>query len=323
MMKGVVSMIANLRLHPALQDRIKEAQATDDERKILLNTIKLSKKTELNVDEDGIIRHGKRLWVPSSHDLRKEVLREAHASPYSIHPGGTKMYKDLKQHYWWNNMKKDVADFVAKCLVCQQIRIEHRKPGGELKPLPVPEWKWEKITMDFVSALPRTPSANEKVWVIVDRLTKSAHFIPLKLGCSMEKLARVYIREIIRLHGVPESIVSDRDPRFVSRFWKSLHEALGTRLDFSTAYHPETDGQSERTIQTLEDMLRACALDFGGRWDEHLPLVEFAYNNSYQATIGMPPFEALYGRKCRSPLHWDEVGERALVGPELVHKLSM
>ena len=157
--------------------------------------------------------------------------------------------------------------------------------------------------MDFVTALPRTNAGHDMVWVIVDRLTKCAHFIPLKTGFTMEKLAQTYVEEIVRLHGVPLTIVSDRDPRFVSRFWKSLHEALGTKLQFSTAFHPQTDGQSERTIQTLEDMLRACALDFGGKWDRHLPLVEFTYNNSYQVTIGMPPYEALYGRKCRSPLH--------------------
>ena len=228
------------------------------------------------------------------------------------------MYKDLKRYFWWNNMKRDVADHVAKCLVCQQVKIEHQRPGGELRPLAVPEWKWDDITMDFVTALPRTRAGYDMIWVIVDRLTKVAHFIPLKTGCSLEKMAQLYVKEIVRLHGVPRSIVSDRDPRFVSRFWKSLHEALGTKLSFSTAFHPQTDGQSERTIQTLEDMLRACALDFEGKWDEHLPLVEFAYNNSYQATIGMPPYEALYGRKCRSPLHWDEVGEKAVVGPDLV-----
>ena len=172
--------------------------------------------------------------------------------------------------------------------------------------------------MDFMTALPRTSTGYDMVWVVVDKLTKIAHFISLKTGFTMEKLAQVYVEEIVRLHGVPLTIVSDRDPRFVSRFWKSLHEALGTKLQFSTAFHPQTDGQSERTIQTLEDMLRAGTLDFGGKWDRHLPLVEFAYNNSYQATIGMPPYEALYGRKCRSPLHWDEIGEKAVVGPDLV-----
>ena len=163
--------------------------------------------------------------------------------------------------------------------------------------------------MDFISALPRTLAGHEVVWVIVDRLTKSAHFLPLRVGCSLAKMAEIYIKEIVRLHGIPVTITSDRDPRFVSRFWRSLHELLGTKLQFSTAFHPQTDGQSERTIQTLEDMLRACALDFRGSWDENLPLVEFTYNNSFQATIQMAPYAALYGRKCRSPLHWDEVGE--------------
>ena len=135
-------------------------------------------------------------------------------------------------------MKRDVVEFVSKCLTCQQVRIEHQRPGGVLQPLPSPEWKWENITMDFVTALPRTPSGYEVVWVIVDRLTKSAHFIPLRVGCSLEKMAQLYIREIVRLHGVPVDIVSDRDPRFISRFWQSLDETLGTKLQFSTAFHP-------------------------------------------------------------------------------------
>ena len=134
--------------------------------------------------------------------------------------------------------------------------------------------------------------------MIVDKLTKSAHFIPIRNSDSLDKLAQLYVREIIRLHGTLVSIVSDRDPRFTSRFWPSLHNALGTKLHFSTTFHPQTDGQSERTIQTLEDMLRACVMEFRGSWDTHLPLMEFAYNNSYQASIGMAPYEALYGRKC-------------------------
>ena len=146
------------------------------------------------------------------------------------------MYKDLKQHFWWENMKRDIAEHLAKCLTCQQIKAEHQRPGGELQPLPIPEWKWDAITMDFVSALPRTRSGHDMIWVIVDRLTKSAHFIPLKTGCSMEKLAQIYIHEIVRLHGISLTIVSDRDPRFVSRFWKSLHKALGTKLHFNTAF---------------------------------------------------------------------------------------
>ncbi|GJT40075.1 putative reverse transcriptase domain-containing protein [Tanacetum coccineum] len=201
-------------------------------------------------------------------------------------------------------------------------KAEHQKPSGLLQQPEIPEWKWEKITMDFVSGLPRTPSGYDSIWVIVDRLTKSAHFLPMKKTDSIEKLAQLYLKEIVCKHGVPTSIISDRDSLFTSRFWKSLQEAMGTQLDMSTAYHPETDGQSERTIQTMEDMLRACVIDFGSSWDRHLPLVEFSYNNSYHASIKAAPFEALYGRKCRSPVCWSEVGDSQLTGPEMVRETT-
>src|SRR3954469_15758486 len=163
--------------------------------------------------------------------------------------------------------------------------------------------------MDFIVSLPRTAHGHDSIWVIVDRLTKSAHFLPVQGTDNTEKLSHLYMREIVRLHGVPLSIVSDRDAKFTSRFWRSFQAALGTDIRLSTAYHPQTDGQSERVIQILEDMLRACVLDFGGSWNRHLALLEFVYNNSYQASIGMAPYEALYGRPCRSPLCWLEAGE--------------
>ncbi|GJT09995.1 putative reverse transcriptase domain-containing protein [Tanacetum coccineum] len=178
------------------------------------------------------------------------------------------------------------------------------------------------IAMDFVTKLPKTSSGHEKIWVIVDRLTKSAYFLPMREDYKMDRLARLYLNEIVARHGVPISIISDRDSRFTSRFWQSMQEALGTRLDMSTTYHPQTDGQSEHTIQTLEDMLRACVLDFEGSWDVHLPLVEFSYNNSYHSSVRCAPFKALYGRKCRSPIMWAEVGEGQLIGPELVQETT-
>nr|GFC71732.1 putative reverse transcriptase domain-containing protein [Tanacetum cinerariifolium] len=144
-------------------------------------------------------------------------------------------------------------------------------------------------------------SGHDSIWVIVDRLTKSTHFLAVRDDYKIEKLARLYINEIIARYGVPVSIISDRDSYFTSRFWKSLQKALETQLDLSTTYHPKTDGQSKRTIQTLEDMLRDCAMDFGGNWNTHLPLVEFSYNNTYHSSIKCAPFEALYGRKCRTP----------------------
>ncbi|KAL5823430.1 hypothetical protein ACOSQ4_021330 [Xanthoceras sorbifolium] len=172
--------------------------------------------------------------------------------------------------------------------------------------------------MDFVTGLHLTRSKQYAIWVIVDRLTKSAHFLPVRTYYSLDRLAELYIREIVRLHGVPAFIISDRDPKFTSRFWKKFQEALGTRLSFSTAFHPQTDGQSELVIQVLEDMRRSCIVDFKGSWVDHLPLIEFAYNNSYQASIEMAPYEALYGRKCRTPLCWTELGEDRLVEPDLI-----
>ncbi|GJT35741.1 putative reverse transcriptase domain-containing protein [Tanacetum coccineum] len=167
-----------------------------------------------------------------------------------------------------------------------------------------------------------TGSGHDAIWVIVDRLTKSAHFLPIREDSKMDRLARLYLNEIVARHGVSISIISDRDSHFTSRFWQSMQEALGTRLDMSTAYHPQTDGQSKCTIQTLEDMLRACVMDFEGSWDVHLPLVEFSYNNSYHSSVRHASFEALYGRKCHSPILWAEVGEEQLIGLEIVQETT-
>nr|GFC83453.1 putative reverse transcriptase domain-containing protein [Tanacetum cinerariifolium] len=164
------------------------------------------------------------------------------------------------------------------------------------------EWKWDNITMDFVTMLPKSSQGYNTIWVIVDRLTKSVIFTPIRETDPIDKLARIYLKEVVTRHEIPVSIISDRDLRFTSNLWRSLQNALGTRLDMSTASHPKTDGQSERTIQTLEDMLRAYEIDFGKGWINHFPLVDVSYNNSYHASIKAAPFEALYGRKCRSPI---------------------
>ncbi|GJS42291.1 reverse transcriptase domain-containing protein [Tanacetum coccineum] len=230
--------------------------------------------------------------------------------------------KDLKKLYWWPNMKAIIAEYVGKCLTCSRVKAEYQKPSGLLIQPEILMWKWERITMDFVTKLPKTSNGHDTIWVIVDPLTKSAHFIPIKETDSMETLTKLYIKEIVSQHGVPISIISDRDSRFTSRFWQSMQSALGTQLDMSTTYHPKTDGQSERTIQTLEDMLRACIIDFGKGWEKHLPLVEFSYNNSYHASIKAAPFETLYGRKCISPVCWAEVRDVQLTGPEIIHETT-
>ena len=158
-------------------------------------------------------------------------------------------------------MKRDVSEFVTKCMVCQKVKAEHQVPSGLLHPIRIPEWKWDRITIDFLVGLPLTGRNHDSVWVVVDRLTKSTHFLPVRTDYSLDKLAELYIIEIVRLHGIPISILSDRDPRFTLRFWEKLQEALGTRLNFSTTFHLQTDGQSEIVIQVLEDMLRSCVID--------------------------------------------------------------
>ncbi|GKA04260.1 reverse transcriptase domain-containing protein, partial [Tanacetum coccineum] len=191
------------------------------------------------------------------------VMHESHKSKYSIHPGSDKMYQDLRQLYWWPNMKANIATYVSKCLTCAKVKAEHQKPSGLLVQPEILEWKWEKITIDFVTKLPKTANGYDTIWVIVDSLMKSAHFLPMRENDPIEKLMKLYMKEVVTRHGVPVSIISDHDGRFTLLFWQALHKELGTRLDMSTTCHPQTDGQSERTIQTLEDMLRACVLDFG------------------------------------------------------------
>ncbi|KAL0539426.1 hypothetical protein IC582_023638 [Cucumis melo] len=320
---GAVTMqLAQLTVQPTLRQRIIDAQSNDPYLVEKRGLAEAGQTTEFSLSSDGGLLFERRLCVPSDCAVKTELLSEAHSSPFSMHPGSTKMYQDLKRVYWWRNMKREVAEFVSKCLVCQQVKAPRQKPAGLLQPLSIPEWKWENVSMDFITGLPRTLRGFTVIWVVVDRLTKSAHFVPGKSTYTASKWAQLYMSEVVRLHGVPVSIVSDRDARFTSKFWKGLQTAMGTRLDFSTAFHPQTDGQTERLNQVLEDMLRACALEFPGSWDSHLHLMEFAYNNSYQATIGMAPFEALYGRCCRSPVCWGEVGEQRLMGPELVQSTN-
>nr|GEV30435.1 reverse transcriptase domain-containing protein [Tanacetum cinerariifolium] len=215
-------------------------------------------------------------------------------------------------------MKADIATYGSKCLTCAKVKAEHQKPSGLLQQPKILVYKWERITMDFVSRFIRTSSAYDTSRVIVDLLTKSAHFLPMKKTNSMEKLTRLYLKEIMCRHGVSFLIISDRDSHFSSRLWRSLQEALGTNLDISTAYHPQTNGQNERNIQMLEDMLRACVIDFGSSWDHQLPLVEYSYNNSYHASVKATPYEALYERKCRSRVCWSEVGDSQLTDPKLI-----
>ena len=315
-------ILGMLKINNDFLDSIREAQKLDMKLVDVIIGLGQSENEDFKLDAQGVLRFRDRICVPDDVDLKRMILEESHRSNLSIHPGATKMYQDLKILFWWSGMKREVAQFVYACLTCQKSKVEHQKPAGLMQPLEIPEWKWDSISMDFVTGLPNTSRGCDAIWVIVDRLTKSAHFIPINISYLVSKLAEIYTNVIVKLLGVPLCIVSDRDPRFTSEFWKSLQEALGSKLRLSSAYHPQTDGQTERTIQSLEDLLRACILEQGGSWDTHLPLVEFTYNNSYHSSIGMAPFEALYGRRCRTPLCWHESGESVVLGPEIVRETT-
>ncbi|GJU42720.1 reverse transcriptase domain-containing protein [Tanacetum coccineum] len=275
-----------IRYHPGKANVILEAQveARKEENYEIEDLCGMIKKLEPR--NDGTLCLNGRSWIPCRGNLRELIMRESHKSKYSVHPGSDKMYQDLKKLYRWPNMKTEISTYVSKCLTCAKVKAEYQKPSGLLVQPMIPVWKWENITMDFVTKLPKTSTGQDTIWVIVDRLTKSAHFLPMKETDTMEKLTRQYLKEVVSRHGVSILIISDRDSKFTSHLWKSLNEAL--------------------------------VMDFGKGWDRHLPLVEFSYNNSYHTSIKAAPFEALYGRKCRLPICWAEVGDAQLTGPEIV-----
>ncbi|WVZ84957.1 hypothetical protein U9M48_031923 [Paspalum notatum var. saurae] len=298
---------ANVRAYPGTRD--KEPSKTDEKIREIRERIKLGKAPHFREDEQGTVWYKNRIRVPDVESIKKLILGEAHDTRLLNSPGGTKMYHDLKERFSWYGMKRAVAR------IC---RGRTSRPAGLLQPLKIPEWKWEEISMDFIVGLPRTQKGYNSIWVVVDRLTKVAHFIPVNTTYSGARLAELYISRIVCLHGVPKRIISDRGSQFTSRFWEQLHDSLDSKLRFSTAYHPQTDGQTERTNQILEDMLRACAIQYGTSWDKSLPYAEFSYNNSYQASLKKSPFEALYGRRCRTPLFWNQTGEKQVFGPDLI-----
>ncbi|GKB50454.1 putative reverse transcriptase domain-containing protein [Tanacetum coccineum] len=265
-------------IQAGMREKIQAAQseALKQENVIMENLHGLDQQMEKKEGES--LYFIDRIWVPLVGSVRKLIMDEAHRSKYYVHPRADKMYHDLRDMYWWPGMKRDIATYVSKCLTCSKVKAEHQRPSGLLQQPEIPEWKWDKITMDFITKLPRSKSGHDTIWVIVDRLTKSAHFLAIREDYSTEKLAKIYIDEIVARHGVPVSIISDRDGRFTSRCWQTVQKALGTR---------------------------ACVIDFGGSWDVHLPLAVFSYNNSYHSSIS-------YADNRRKPLEF-EVGDRVML----------
>jgi hypothetical protein len=272
----------NIALIPTIKEDIIATWRTNVGMGHLHQRLELGEAQCFRQDADGVLWFKDHLMVLKDFELRRKIMDEAHCSRYSIHPKTNKMYQDLKKNFWWTGMKREIAKYVSECDTCQRIKASHLRPAENLQPLSILEWKWENICMDFIVGLPRTSHGYNSIWVIVDCLTKSAHFIPIATTYRVRQYAELYISHIVRHHNILRTIISNRVSIFVAHFWEKLHECLGTHLIRSSAYHPQTDGQMERVNQIIEDMLHACVLTDDPKWDKHLPLAKFSYNNSYQ-----------------------------------------
>jgi hypothetical protein len=233
-----------ISVEPTLLDQIIMAQLGEKGVQIIKENLnqKVEKYKCFRQDSKGILWFGDRLVVPKNRDLKKKILDEAHLSKFSMHPGSTKMYHDLKPLYWWTRMKREIAKYVAECDTCQRIKASHLKSVGALQPRSIPSWKWDDISMDFIVGLPNTSRHHDSIWVIVDQLTKVAHFLLVHTTDMAQKYAKLYIDRIVCVHGLPRTIVFDRGAQFIARFWEQLQESLGTKLIRSSAYHPQVDG---------------------------------------------------------------------------------
>jgi hypothetical protein len=269
-----------------LQD-IHDAALRDDEYQLRLSkAAQMGLKVEAGLlyTEDGI------LHIPADREIQQRILHELHDTPTGGHLGVSKTTKKLRQRLYWYGMDRDALEYVRSCVTCSTTKPKQQLPAGKLVPIPIPSRPWQTITMDFLGPLPRTSNFHDMILIVDDKLTKMAHFIPTNREVTAKQVAQLVLREVVRLHGVPESIISDRDPRFTSDFWKELWKQLGTELRMSTSYHPQSDGQSERTIRVLEDMLRAYVNRHRTNWDEYLTPVEIAYNSAEHSSTGFTPY---------------------------------
>jgi hypothetical protein len=256
-----------------------------------------------SVTEDGFLKNQQGLVVvPNNREVRTKILQEIHDTPTGGHRGIEKTVNKLSKLFWWSGMKDEVQQYIGSCISCQSNKSTNRATPGLLHSLPIPTHPWESVSMDFVGPLPVTDKGNDYILNIVDRLTKMVHIIPCRVTVTATQVASLFWREVVRHHGIPSSIITDRDPRFTSRFWQELWRLVGTKLKMSTAYHPQTDGQTERMNRTIEEILRNYIKDNGEDWDQHLTAVEIAINTSKQSSTGMTPFRLNYGREMKLPL---------------------
>jgi hypothetical protein len=284
-----------------LVDSIKEAYSTDPQcTEIINNYNKTSNDSRTrNVDyeiDDGIIYYKGKILIPKDANLKSILLGEAHDTPISGHLGTTKTYKQLSRLFYWPLMIEDVKKYINSCYLCQLNKPMNQKAAGFLQPLPIPTERWEEISMDLITQLPKSRKGNDCIVVFVDRFSKLMHCTATQTTVTATQLAEIFLREVVRHHGIPKAIISDRDPRFTSIFWRSLWKLMGTKLKMSSAYHPQTDGQTERMNRTLEEILRAFVNREIDDWDLHLVTAEIAINNSVQESTGFTPFYLNSGR---------------------------
>ena len=285
-------------------DQVREAYQQDSTCSSILRKIKegqIPNGTEEHQIKNGLLFRGKRLVIPNSPNLHLLILHDLHDAPIAGHFGRAKTLQRVKQRYTWKGIDQTIADYVNSCTHCQRNKNRTHQPYGQLQPLPIPTDRWQSLSWDFIVHLPHTKKGHDAIWVVVDRLTKRARFIPTTTELSAPGLAQLFFDHVVRQYGLPAEVISDRDPRFTSLFWRSLMSIMGVRLGMSTAFHPQTDGQTERTNRTLEEMLRHYTNFHQDDWDDHLATAELAYNTAEQSSTGQTPFFTDTGRHPRLP----------------------
>ena len=297
--------ITFITLDADLISSIKQAYDADPDIPPIVTSITNGSTTDYALDNGLLYRtppnQPRQLYIPNLASLKQRILREHHDSVIYGHLGIGKTVKSVSASFYWPKLTSDVQAYVRSCPTCQRSKPRHQRPMGLLQPLDIPNERWECVTMDLITQLPKTARDHDAVFTVVDKLSKHTYFIPTTTNVNAVGLAQLFFDNIFRHHGLPRSIVSDRDPRFTSKFWDSLFTLLDTKLSMSTAFHPQTDGQSERANRTLEDMLRAYCHDRQDTWDTRLSAAEFAYNNSVNESTGYTPFFLDYGRHPHTP----------------------
>lgn len=296
----VAHLMATHLISEAKPLRIQEvlnSYVTDQEAQTLIIQLAVKSPNEHGYDlHQGLVRKDQTLWVGNNSAVRTKIIAALHATAVGGHSGILATYNRLKKLFYWKGLKQDVDNFVKQCEVCQQAKHELIPPPGLLQSLPVPQGAWQDITMDFIEGLPKS-ERYDTILVVVDRFSKYAHFIPLTHPFNAQVVAQAVFDNVVKLHGIPKTIVSDRDKIFTAHFWTELFKLMGTKLTMSTAYHPQTDRQSERVNQCLEMYLRCAVHQSPKKWKQWLAQAELWYNSSHHSSLGCSPFKALYGHE--------------------------